>query len=263
MGGLGFPHGVAARAAPPPGPQGHKVLMPPLRAVPRELLPLPFVDEAKFCFSPAGGRRSAQRCARRRACARGTNELVAALNFLNGQGELEPWRRPSEAQRAVLSRLATVVQEDSPPSPPTDGQAALAELLANRASSYLDCGDVPSSVASYDPALVSRPESAGGVSLVEPLPEAERAILTVGREQLFRPVDVYKGEAETRCVFKAYWDERLRVGGPEYRDFVLELQRRNMISFRLAVEERVGIFFVRKNLASSEWWWTPDVPITG
>ncbi len=124
------------------------------RVVPRELLPLPYVPEGSSGAVTLRNRRSQQRLCRSRAVTSSANAMVRALNSLNGEGDLPLWQRPSESQCVVLDRLVEAARGDSPPSQPIDRQAALSELLANKASSYqVDEGFTR--VASYDPSLVS------------------------------------------------------------------------------------------------------------
>ncbi len=153
------------------------VYHPSARVVPRDLLPLPRVPDDGFVSLPFRGRRPAQRAERRRAVARGTDRIVGALNFLCGQGELPSWQRPSGAQFCVLQRLSETVRGNVPPSPPIDGQAALAELLATKASCYVEEREGFSCVPPYDPSLVSWPQSAGRARLVDCLPEQEKILV--------------------------------------------------------------------------------------
>ncbi len=119
----------------------------------------------------------------------------------------------------VAQRLSCAAKEDTPPSPPINGQAALSELLAHKASAYVESGAL-SIVANYVPDLVSWPQSAGRACSVDCLPEEERAILTVGSDRLFRPAGEFEGGVES-CSIKVYWDDLLRKDGTAYLDLLV------------------------------------------
>eukprot|EP00959_Pyramimonas_sp_CCMP1952_P192528 4025341-Pyramimonas_sp.AAC.1 len=74
------------------------------RVVPRDLFPLPEVTYS----SPEqrrGPRRAAQRLGRKAAIGRRSNNCIAALNNLYGDGSFLPGGRPSQAQSSALDGI--------------------------------------------------------------------------------------------------------------------------------------------------------------
>ena len=83
------------------------------RSVPRELLPLPPVTVTEVAGLGSRGRRLAQRVQRRKAADTTVNELVWALNELNGQGHFDSRRRLATWTRAASCALSTRGQAPS------------------------------------------------------------------------------------------------------------------------------------------------------
>ena len=116
----------------------------------REPFPLPLL-----CCTADGdqlpkSRASLKRLSRRLATNSRLNEVISALNVLNAGGpgragkvgsmSSEPLRdiaaAPRQAQRMILRDLLQVVERDRPASPPPEPEAALRELLKERAAQY-------------------------------------------------------------------------------------------------------------------------------
>ena len=212
--------------------------------MPRDLLPLPPLPADGVFGLRDRGRTTAQRVARRAAVARSTNELVWALNFLNGEGEFQGIR-PSAAQVSSLEYLESCCRSDSPPSPLPEPKASLTEMLGNKAASYNDEAG-PSSVASYRRDLVSWPASAGCLALESVLPERERLQLAADGQQLLLSADDLSRRRRDEGLPKSYWDPLLKDDKEAYAIFVNELAQRNMVTFRRSAVEEVGCFFVPK-----------------
>ncbi|CAK0801682.1 unnamed protein product [Prorocentrum cordatum] len=185
-------------------------ILPLERMVPRDLLPLPLVPVPPARGARALPRRSAQRIGRRSAVGRRVNDCIAALNNLYGEGDFCSKARPSEAQFSAVDILWQAVSDDKPPDDAPSPEAALVELLGMGSLGYGPDG--PTVVAPYDRGLVSWPESAGCVSLLEVLPEPDRQ----------------------------------EVIDDEYQRFVQDLLARDMVELRTRRDFEVGVFFVKK-----------------
>ena len=217
-----------------------------VRALPRDLLPLPAMLMPERARPSLLGGSSQQRTERRRASVHSANEAVWALNFLRGSQSFSG-ARPSTAQASSLARLEEAALADPPPSPLPDPEASLSEMLGSKASTY--AGDDLSCVASYRRDLVLWPASAGSVPLFDVLPDPERFDLAVGGgERLLLSPEDLRGFRERDGVPRRYWEETLRSDESAYFLFVRELVQRKMFTFRAKIRAEAGVFFVsRKN----------------
>ncbi|CAK0819174.1 unnamed protein product, partial [Prorocentrum cordatum] len=209
------------------------------RMVPRDLLPLPLVPVPPARGARALPRRSAQRIGRRSAVGRGVNDCIAALNNLYGEGDFCSKARPSEAQFSAVDMLWQAVSGDKPPDDAPSPEAALVELLGMGSLGYGPDG--PTVVAPYDRGLVSWPESAGCVSLLEVLPEPDRQEVIDGKNSM-----MLRAEEVRPGATKVYWDKTLQSDADEYQRFVQDLLARDMVELRTRRDFEVGVFFVKK-----------------
>ncbi|CAK0895720.1 unnamed protein product, partial [Prorocentrum cordatum] len=209
------------------------------RMVPRDLLPLPLVPAPPARGARSLPRRSAQRIGRRSAVGRRVNDCIAALNNLHGVGDFCSKARPSEAQFSAVDMLWQAVSDDKPPDDAPSPEAALVELLGTGSLGYGPDG--PTVVAPYDRGLVSWPESAGCVSLLEVLPEPDRQEVIDGKNStMLRAEEVRPGAT------KVHWDKTLQSDTDEYQRFVQDLLDRGMVELRTRRDFEVGVFFVKK-----------------
>ncbi|CAK0849207.1 unnamed protein product, partial [Prorocentrum cordatum] len=147
--------------------------------------------------------------------------------------------RPSQAQSSALDGILRAVTDDRPPDPLPAPEAALQELLGTEALDY--ASEDLSVVAPYDRGLVSWPDTAGSVDLLDVLPDPDRQEVIDGPRAL-----LLRAEEEPPAACKVYWDKTLKADRGEYTRFVQDLLNRGMVELRTRREFEVGIFFVRK-----------------
>ncbi|CAK0818925.1 unnamed protein product, partial [Prorocentrum cordatum] len=186
-----------------------------------------------------GPRRAAQRLGRKAAIGRRSNDCIAALKNLHGDGLFLPGGRPSQAQFSALDGVLRAVADDRPPGPLPAPEAALPELLGTEALDY--ASEDLSVVAPYDRGLVSWPDTAGSVDLLDVLPDPDRQEVTDGPRAL-----LLRAEEEPPATCKVDWDKTLKADRGEYVRFVQDLLNRGMVELRTRRDFEVGIFFVRK-----------------
>ncbi|CAK0897361.1 unnamed protein product, partial [Prorocentrum cordatum] len=151
--------------------------------------------------------------------------------------ELLKWVAESAARDSAI--LKEAVSDDKPPDDAPSPEAALVELLGMGSLGYGPDG--PTVVAPYDRGLVSWPESAGCVSLLEVLPEPDRQEVIDGRNSM-----MLRAEEVRPGATKVYWDKTLQSDTDEYQRFVQDLLARDMVELRTRREFEVGVFFVKK-----------------
>ncbi len=215
-----------------------------VRAVPRDLLPLPI--DPMLCTTPLKslGRACRQRIRKDAAVRERCNDCGEALNDLFGGGEFTGFR-PSEAQLCSLLHIEEAVKADPPPCPLEDPEASLSAMLGSRASAYSVEGST--CVAPLQPdSTIAWPDVAGSAELSSVLPVGHSDLLLGGRTNLARPAqEQFEVLKEGRA--SVYWDPRLKSSRSAYVSFVKELKNRNMCKFQLEKPlERVGVFFVRR-----------------
>ncbi|CAK0816896.1 unnamed protein product, partial [Prorocentrum cordatum] len=184
-------------------------------------------------------RKATEEIGRRSAVGRRVNDCIAALNNLHGEGDFCSKARPSEAQFSAVDTLWQAVSGDKPPDNAPSPEAALVELLGTGSLGY--GSDGPTVVAPHDRGLVSWPESAGCVSLLEVLPEPDRQEVIDGKNSM-----MLRAEEVRPGATKVYWDKTLQSNADEYMRFVQDLLDRGMVELRTRREFEVGVFFVRK-----------------
>ena len=133
-----------------------------MRAVPRDLLLLPFPPASGSQASRPSGRRSQQRLSRQSAIEARVCEMVWSVNELYGEGQSFKGLRPSRAQTTALDRFRRVSTEDTPVGRIPAPEAAFRELLGSKGSNYMES----TSVASYRLEKGSWPAEAGRASLI-------------------------------------------------------------------------------------------------
>ncbi|CAK0855216.1 unnamed protein product, partial [Prorocentrum cordatum] len=186
-----------------------------------------------------GPRRAAQRLGRKAAIGRRSNDCIAALNNLYGDGSFLPGGRPSQAQFSALDGILRAVTDDMPPDPLPAPEAALQELLGTEALDY--ASEDLSVVAPYDRGLVSWPDTAGSVNLLDVLPDPDRQEVIDGPRAF-----LLRAEEGPPATCKVYWDKTLKADRGEYVRFVQDLLNRGMVELRTRRDFEVGIFFARK-----------------
>ena len=196
------------------------------RAVPRDLLPLPFPPVPEPLASRPSSRRSQQRISRQSAVESRVNEMVWSVNELYGEGQSFKGLRLSRAQFTALDRSRRVATEDTPVGLIPAPEAAFQDLLGSKGSNYMES----TSVASYCLEKVSWPADAGRASLFQCLPYLFS--LDVGEVNLrlrLSPEElaVWQGiEGKTR----RYWDPALKGDNEVYLNFV-KLRARGLVEF--------------------------------
>jgi len=177
-----------------------------MRAVPRDLLPLPSPVASEPPALRPSGRRSQQRLSRQSAIDSRVREMVWSVNELYGEGQELKGVRPSHAQTTALDRFRRVATEDLPPGPIPAPEAAFQELLGSKGSSYMES----TSVAPYCLEKVSWPADAGRASLLQCLPNLSSLdVAEVDLRLRLSPEELavrQETEGKTRC----YWDPALK-----------------------------------------------------
>ena len=97
--------------------------------VQRDLLPLPAPPTCKAWSGGAVARRLRQRISRRCVESHELNEVVEAVNFLNGEGMCT--KPHSAGQKVALDHLNAIIEGDVRPPAGFSAQAAVRELLGS------------------------------------------------------------------------------------------------------------------------------------
>ena len=218
-----------------------------VRAVPRDLLPLPPDLLHDTLPEKQLARPSAQRLGKSTAVRKRLNECVMALNWMWGAGEFLGVR-PSEAQFSALDSIRQSIWDDVPPEGWTESpEASLSAMLGSRNSVY-DHTEGPTCVATLEPSSeVSWPSQAGVMPLCTALPAAEADRLLDVHTRLMRSSEDFKELVAKEGRPAAYWDESLRSDPDRYASFVRELLRRDMVILQEHQPlESAGLLFVPK-----------------
>ena len=220
-------------------PNGHNEF----RNTSRDLLPLPFIEE-EVGVSRSLSRSCQRRIQRRQHKQHGVNQVVSSLNRMYSCGEeSEPRLQLSRGQDSSLEFIQACVQELGGPGD-LGGSGALSALRVSG-----EYGEQPSSstLASYDPALVSLPS--GEVSPCDLAKlwgdGGQREVRTFIDEQL-RPVNEAVQELQFSGPDRVYSDPKFRSHRC-YVDFINRLNKLGLLDFSIeAPVEEVGLFFVKK-----------------
>ena len=171
------------------------------------------------------------------------NQGINALNELSGCVNSNfSKKKPTRAQKRVLSNIADAYQEASCAVDIDPGTSCLAELCNASKIYQTDRSDV----ASYARDFVSWPEvETFPVPLLECLPPADSKWLATWQEHMLQPSDVKRSDGSVK---QPYTDPILKHKHKEYTGFLKELIQRSMVKFKLdeGYSADLGVFFVRK-----------------
>ncbi|CAE7239903.1 unnamed protein product [Symbiodinium sp. CCMP2592] len=234
------------------GDDGHLLDPPPLhdlRRKPRDLFPLPFLQE---CGPPSRdvGRKCQRRALRRGHLVKEANLTIAALNSMyQAPAEKDSYLRgytfdgASEAQREVQAFVYdAVVNMGQPPALSHTG----ALRLLRAAGGYTDDQAV-GTVAGYDPEKVSLPEAGWQPIPLSDLwgPTGRERVHDFVRHQLLPPDEAQEQVAKLGLK-KLYMDPRLK-DRRVYTRFLQRMQASHLVDFSLKKPcEEVAVFFVTK-----------------
>ena len=211
----------------------------------RELFPMPFMQASGR--ETTGSYCSRRRRAREERLVREGNDIIGVLNEMYNVSGREArvsdqlTLAQKKGQHAIFSQLARVRR----PQAPCKTREAVQELL-HTSLSY-DGEEAPSTVRSYDRALVSLPECASSpVALCEVLDESGREAVKDPLRCMMLSEQEWGMIAENQTPVEPYMDPLLKNDLPEYALFVQDLYSKNMIDFCEAPSDFVTPFFVAK-----------------
>ena len=148
---------------------------------------------------------------------------------------------PNTTQVAVRDRIVECLRDSGEPPVGLDGPTALASMLDGK--SLYD--EEPKNLASFDPAKLKvlhsklRPRR-----LQEMLPDHAKAVLERYQTMIERSAHDMS-QRETSRV-KPYWDPVLRKDDQSLVGLIAGLAQQGLVTFRRAIKERIGLFFVKK-----------------
>ena len=167
--------------------------------------------------------------------SRALNELAGCSNSYFSR------KKPTRIQKRALEHISKSYQEvyqvDCEP-----GRSALDDLCSSSRLYQVDRSDVVSFVKES----VSWPQvESSPVPLDQCLGPADRERLATWRRHMLKPSD---SDGEEPAIKHAYMDPILKHNMHEYVGFISELQKRQMVAFKIHSGEAadLGIFFVRK-----------------
>ena len=208
----------------------------------RDILPLPLVsipdEKGKVSFDSIGAKR---RFVRRRDNAMKVNGVIRAVNGMAGFAQHEHSGKMTKAQHAAHNLLFHSVAQSPRCETIVQQREAVHELLHLGLTSYSSEDEARSTVRSYNPKLVSLPESGAQVF------DARDLIDDTGRDILLDPQGrLFVPEAAPHHKIKPYMDEVLKSDINMYHNFIYDLWTKGMIKF--GKEKKAGItpFFVTK-----------------
>ena len=196
----------------------------------RNIFPLPGL-------APEGGEGSSQ-CFWRDLANQGIRTLNEITEGLNSHFDHK--KKSTRAQRRVQSQILAAYH-DAYPGPSCFEDAGGLEGLCTSFRLY---GAVRTDIKSYARDNISWPQaSTAPVPLERCLAPADREWLGTWQSHMLRSED---GDADSKVV--PYIDPILKNDPGEYCNFLQELQKRQMVSFRVAKGEKgkLGVFFVAK-----------------
>ena len=212
------------------------------RAVPRDVLPLPFLESE--ASSGVGGRSRVRRRCRRAHVREWANETIAALNEMHaGRSDVKPsGLRPSLVQHMSLERIRRAVEALGPPPAGVTRQGALSELLARHGYDGKCVTAVP-----LDLSRISLPEAG-----TRPVPLAslfgrsdKKLIKDFIRDKVLSTENAARKLEETG-LRAPYMDPGLRRDQRRYGELLRRMDACGMISWSLSGQVSAGLFAVKK-----------------
>ena len=153
---------------------------------------------------------------------------------------------PNTCQRQVSCRKEQCMADAGNPPEGMDGQTALQAMVGGKGL----YSEEPSNIAEYDYSKVKvlhsrlRPRR-----LQEVLPRHAQSALRRYKSFIERSPEELDHEGD--CGIRPYWDPILKSSDSELVRLVVALANQGLITFRTAVKERIGLFFVKKK--TPEW----------
>ena len=184
--------------------------------------PLPRLIEPGV--EPGRGRRSLAASRRATAVTRATNEVLEALDFLNGEEERSdvvihrPLVAPSDAPEPIRALYDTVCATDFEP---VGEEAALKSLLRGRGGDYESSDPTQGSLASFSLHALSLPETTASAPLVRDLRTGDATAQQQVEEpqRLLRDIDEYELMVKENGGIKPYVDPILQSSCSHYISF--------------------------------------------
>lgn len=153
---------------------------------------------------------------------------------------------PNAVQQALASRVVHALEEAGEPPHDMDGTSVMRDMgISNDLYS-----EEPANLAGYSFDKVKVLHSQLNPRPLEHvLPAHSRALLSRATTFIEKSCgDVARSEP---CDVVPYWDPKLRHNHQELTKLLVRLANQGLVSFRTAIKERIGIFFVRKK--TPEW----------
>ena len=153
---------------------------------------------------------------------------------------------PTETQKQVSARILDCFQEAETPPEGMDGPSCLASLLDGKCLYNKE----PKNLASFDYNKLKVLHSPlKPRRLEEVLPQHAKSILQ--KYQTFIEKSTDEISKQEPCGVIPYWDAKLRKSDSELVRLITALANQGLVTFRTAIKERIGFFFVKKK--SPEW----------
>ena len=171
--------------------------------------------------------------------ARALNAL--ALQCSNSSIDRSHRSLPTKPQLELGGRIIQRLQEAGNPSPDLCGSDALSSLMGSKGL----YNEEPQNLAPYDYDKVKvlksqlQPRRLDSV-----LPDHAKMILRRHETLIQKPLSQVHQDGD--CGITPYWDPKLRRSKQELVRLVVGLANQGLVTFRRAIREKIGLFFVKK-----------------
>lgn len=171
--------------------------------------------------------------------ARALNTL--ALQCSNSNSKRSHRSLPTKPQLELGGRILQRLQEAGTPSPDMSGSDALSSLMGSKGL----YNEEPQNLAVYDYDKVKVLKSQLQPRRLESvLPDHAKMILRRHETLIQKPRSQVHLDGD--CGITPYWDPKLRRSKQELVRLVVGLANQGLVTFRTAIRERIGLFFVKK-----------------
>jgi hypothetical protein len=190
---------------------------------------VPEVEKRGMCFPQRGA-----------WTATALNNLALHGSSLNFDDKLHGLP-PSVTQQSVVEHVLESFDDAGAPPSQLDGETALRELGVGN-SLYTE---EPVNLATFDMAKLKVLHSQLKPRRLEDmLPTYVKAVLRRYRTSIEKSVsEIAEGGP---IDIKPYWDPKLRRSDSQLVELVVRLAQQGLVTFRRAIKERIGLFFVKK-----------------
>lgn len=190
---------------------------------------VPEVEKRGMCFPQRGA-----------WTATALNNLALHGSSLNFDDKLHGLP-PSVTQQSVVEHVLESFDDAGAPPSQLDGETALRELGVGN-SLYTE---EPVNLATFDMAKLKVLHSQLKPRRLEDmLPTYAKAVLRRYRTSIEKSVsEIAEGGP---IDIKPYWDPKLRRSDSQLVELVVRLAQQGLVTFRKAIKERIGLFFVKK-----------------